>query len=224
MLLTVIIINYSIIILRFEWKIGKFEYTQTFKHYKILIMASKKERKHDLKDIKNYCRTKIFPKRMAGKGIKANFRWTAKCFSIKNGQLYYKESRRVIADKDRQVDIIHDIHEGLGDTSHSKAMSAHFGRTPTYEKLAARFFWYGIYNDVTDYIKKCDRCQRQNSFPPKVKSEMHIVPVSPHVMKQVALDLCLLPRWMAIAILLSPLIISPNGLRQIQSEIRQLWR
>ena len=156
-------------------------------------MASKKERKHDLKDIKNYCRTKIFPKRLAGKGKKANFRWTTKCFSIKNGQSYYKESRLVITDKDRQLDIIHDIHEGLGDTSHSKAMSAHFGRTPTYEKLAARFFWYGIYNDVTDNIKKCDRCQRQSSLPPKVKNEMHSVPVSPHIMKQVALDLCLLP-------------------------------
>ena len=39
-------------------------------------------------------------------------------------------------------------------------MSAHLGRTPTYEEIAARFFWYGIYNDVADYIQKRDRCQR----------------------------------------------------------------
>ena len=95
-------------------------------------MASKKERNHyDLKEIENYCRTKTFPKRLAGKGEKANFRRTAKQCSIKNGQLYYKESRLIIADKDRQVDIIHDIPEGSGDTSHSKAMSAHLGRTIT---------------------------------------------------------------------------------------------
>ena len=63
-------------------------------------------------------------------------------------QLYYKESRLVIADKDGQVDIIHDIREGLGDTSHSKATSALLGRTPTCEKIAACFFCYGIYRDV----------------------------------------------------------------------------
>ena len=50
-----------------------------------------------------------------------------------------------IADKDRQVDIISDINEVSDDTSHSKAMSAaHLERTSAYEKIAARFFWYGI--------------------------------------------------------------------------------
>ena len=34
-----------------------------------------------------------------------------KQFSIKNGQLYYKESRLVIASKDRHVGIIHDIQK-----------------------------------------------------------------------------------------------------------------
>ena len=38
-------------------------------------MASKKERNHhDLKEIENYCRIKIFPKKLAGKEEKANFR------------------------------------------------------------------------------------------------------------------------------------------------------
>ena len=62
-------------------------------------------------------------------------------------------------------------------------MSAHLGRTPTYEKIAARFFSYRIYN-VTDYIQKCDRCQRQSSLTPSLKNEMDSVPVSPHVKKQ----------------------------------------
>ena len=39
-------INYSIIILYFKWKIGKFENVRIFKHYKILIVSSKKERNH----------------------------------------------------------------------------------------------------------------------------------------------------------------------------------
>ena len=51
----------------------------------------------------------------------------------------------------------------------------------------------------------------------------HSVPVSSHVMKQVGLDLCSLSwRWMGTTILLSLLIISLNGQRPKQSEMRQL--
>ena len=114
-------------------------------------MANKKERnQYDLKEIENYFRTKNFPKRLAGKEEKANLRRTANQFSIKSGLLYYKENRLVIANKECQFDIIYDIHKGSGDTSHSKAMSAHLGRTSKYEKITAHFFWYRIYNDVTD--------------------------------------------------------------------------
>ena len=59
----------------------------------------------------------MFPRKLAGKGKKANLRRIAKRFSIAN--------------KDRQVDIIHDIQEGSGDINHSNAMSDHLGRTTT---------------------------------------------------------------------------------------------
>ena len=61
-------INCRTIILCFEWKIGKFGNVRIFIHFKTLIMASKKERNHyDLKEIENYCITKIFSKRLARK-------------------------------------------------------------------------------------------------------------------------------------------------------------
>ena len=86
-------------------------------------MANKKERnQYDLKEIENYFRTKTFPKRLVGKEEKANLRRTAKQFSIKSGQLYYKENKLFIANKECQFDIIYDIHKGSGDASHSKAM------------------------------------------------------------------------------------------------------
>ena len=69
-------------------------------------------------------------------------------------------------------------------------MSAHLGRTATYKKIATGFFWYGIHNDVADYMQKCDSCQRQSRLPLNVKNKMHGVPFSPHVMKQVGLDFC----------------------------------
>ena len=41
-------------------------------------------------------------------------------------------------------------------------------------------------------MQKGDRCQRQSSLVPSVKNEMQSAPVSPHVTKQVGLDLCYL--------------------------------
>ena len=53
-------INYSIIILCFEWKSGKFENVRIFKHYKILIVSSKKEGNHyDLNEMENMKNAKI---------------------------------------------------------------------------------------------------------------------------------------------------------------------
>ena len=53
-------INYSTILLCSEWKIGKFKNVRIFKHYKTLIMSSKKERNHyDLKEIEKIKNVKI---------------------------------------------------------------------------------------------------------------------------------------------------------------------
>ena len=68
-------------------------------------------------------------------------------------------------------------------------MLTYLGRTPTDEKIAPQYFWYGIYNNVANYIQKCERCQRQHSLPPNVKSEIYSIEVSPHVMIQDDLDL-----------------------------------
>ena len=46
-------------------------------------------------DIAKYLREKIFPNNVKDKGKKSNFRKACKEFSIVNGQLMYKESRRV---------------------------------------------------------------------------------------------------------------------------------
>ena len=100
-------------------------------------------------------------------------------------------------------------------------MSVNLGRTTTYIKVAPLLFWYGIYNDVSDYIQKYDRCQRQNSLPPNIKNEMHSVSASLHLKKLVGLDICSLSlslRSIATAILLSAMIISLNGWKPIQSE------
>ena len=137
---------------------------------------------------------------------------------MEDGQLFYK--KKSISDKDRQRNIIHNIHEGSGDFSHSKAMSAHLERNPTYEKISARFFWYGIYDEISDYVQKWDGCQKQRSLPPNVKNELHSVPVSPNVTKQVGVDLRSLPEVDGYCHFII-CIDNFSGQRQNPSKIRQ---
>ena len=54
---------------------------------------------------------------------KSNFRRACQNVSIENGEFVYKKKRLVIIKKRRQQEIIKDIHEGIGTTSHSKAMA-----------------------------------------------------------------------------------------------------
>ena len=59
---------------------------------------------------------------------------------MEDGQLFYKKKRVDLLFWTRIDNEIHNIHEGSGDSSYSKAMSAHLVRNPTYEKISARFF------------------------------------------------------------------------------------
>ena len=58
--------------------------------------------------VEEFVRRKIYPKEIAkDKGKKANFRRTCKNFSIKDGELFYKESRKVISDEQQKIEIAH---------------------------------------------------------------------------------------------------------------------
>ena len=58
----------------------------------------------NLKVVEEFLRRKIYPKEIAkDKGKKANFRRTCKNFSIKDGELFYKKSRKVILMNSRKL-------------------------------------------------------------------------------------------------------------------------
>lgn len=43
---------------------------------------------------------------------------------------------------------------------HDVDMSAHPGITKTYRDIARRFWWNGLYEDIRNYVKSCELCQR----------------------------------------------------------------
>ena len=158
---------------------------------------AKKSKNHvDLILVENYLRHQKFPDGISTKGDKANFRRACKKFSVANGQLMYNGKILVVTDKQRRIDIIHDVHQGLGNNVKAVAVSSHLGRTFTYQKASSHFYWYTIVNDVTDYIKGCDNCQKHLSMLKNVKEELKNIAVPSEVMKQgdsLRADICCLP-------------------------------
>src|SRR5438874_2594431 len=44
---------------------------------------------------------------------------------------------------------------------HNHEMGGHFGIDATYNKIAERYYWKGMYEDTKEYVKLCDNCQRR---------------------------------------------------------------
>ena len=85
----------------------------------------------ELKSVEEFLRNKTYPKgNLKDKGKKANFRKECENFRIVNGDLMYKEKRRVV-------------------------FEAYRGRESTYQKISKRFFWHGIIEVCT--LSEVDR-------------------------------------------------------------------
>ena len=66
----------------------------------------------------------------------------------------------------------------------------HLGRDKTYHKIAECFYWKLLWNDVKEYVRTCEVCQRTNDAKfVKEAASLHPVPVKPKVWRQVRLIL-----------------------------------
>jgi hypothetical protein len=76
----------------------------------------------------------------------------------KNGKLYWKNKKgkelRIL--KEDEIDSVIFI-------THNHETGGHLGTEAVYGKIAERFYWKGMYNDVREYIKRCDTCQRRGN-------------------------------------------------------------
>ena len=117
------------------------------------------------------------------------------------------------------MEIIRDVHWGIGDSEHSKAMASHRGKNTTYDKIVQRSFWHNIVADINEYVKSCKQCQKQGDLKsPKV--ELKSIPVPSSVMKQVTS--VTFQRSMGIVMSSSWLTIFQNGRKRNRPRTNQL--
>lgn len=78
------------------------------------------------------------------------------------------------ADKDGQVKIVlpHALRERIITDIHGDPLEgAHLGVTKTYEKVARRYIWNGMRDDVSSIVRSCGKCMARKSPPTKLTTE-----------------------------------------------------
>ncbi|XP_071842970.1 uncharacterized protein [Apostichopus japonicus] len=88
--------------------------------------------------------------------------------------------RAVITGEVAKTHKIQSLHEGFG--------GGHFGRDKTLEKVTSRYYWRGLANDVLEYVKQCEACQKSNNTFDKKVAKLHPIPVT-SVWHQVGVDM-----------------------------------
>ena len=67
-------------------------------------------------------------------------------------------------------------------------LGGHFGRDKTINKICSRFYWgRNMCQEISDFIKACERCQRNSDRSLKPQTALHPIPVPNEVWQQVML-------------------------------------
>jgi hypothetical protein len=80
--------------------------------------------------------------------------WT---FLVRDGHLFKRSRkrgippRRVFGLPEQRLEIIRELHHENG----------HRAKQSTYEHIARRYQWKGMYDDVVKYVQSCEECQRR---------------------------------------------------------------
>eukprot|EP00731_Ephydatia_muelleri_P031300 Em0022g814a len=119
------------------------------------------------------------------KNEKDCIRRRAKNFIVKEGLLFHRDKHnkeyRVVTKKEKMkvLDGCHSAELGGG----------HFGRDKTLLKISERFYWIGMVNDVKEYCKTCEKCQKANGKFDKFSAELHPIPVKDEEWHTIGVDL-----------------------------------
>ncbi|MCP3890134.1 MAG: transposase family protein, partial [Desulfobulbaceae bacterium] len=78
----------------------------------------------------------------------------------------------------------HRLLKGL----HDNVCAGHFGWTRTQARVSAKYYWYGYQQDVEDWCRRCEKCQRRRTPKKPGRTRMKSSKVG-HRNQKVALDL-----------------------------------
>ena len=93
----------------------------------------------------------------------------SKYFAIKNNYLYKKTNEKFI-----RVIRSHEM-EAVLYMMHNDPTAGHFAVDIMFDKIKERYYWPQMYENIREYVRSCDSCQRRGK--PKKHEELHPIPV-----------------------------------------------
>ncbi|XP_051153378.1 uncharacterized protein LOC127287824 [Leptopilina boulardi] len=81
-----------------------------------------------------------------------------------------------------------EIREDIIKEYHNSKIGGHKGVTKTYRRIREKFFWPGIKDQVTEFVRKCPTCQEQKLVRVRTREPMLITDTPLDVFDKVSLD------------------------------------
>src|SRR4051812_42873164 len=97
-----------------------------------------------------------------------------KFFEVKNNTLYKKDRRRKTRNQLLKVIQPYEI-EPILYLHHNHPTGAHLGVDKEFEKIRNQYYWPQMFENIKDYIRSCDRCQRRGKY--RTPGPLHPIPV-----------------------------------------------
>jgi len=69
------------------------------------------------------------------------------------------------------------IREHILFVSHSTPLADHPGVTKTFELVTRYFWWQSLHADVTDFVARCEACQKAKSHTQKPPGLLQSLPI-----------------------------------------------
>jgi len=93
-------------------------------------------------------------------------------FVIKNNYLYRKDKRK----PGNLLRVIRNFEmEAVLYMMHNSPTAGHFSVDIMFEKIRSRYFWPQMYENIREYVKSCDACQRRGKS--RTQQTLHPIPV-----------------------------------------------
>ncbi len=112
--------------------------------------------------IKNYLLNNKIPSTLDSKQQK-QLQSQSKFFEVKNNQLYKKDRRGKTRNQLLRVIQKHEI-EAILYLMHNHPTGAHLGIDKVFEKIRDQYYWPQIFENIKDYIRSYDQCQKQRKY------------------------------------------------------------
>merc|ERR1711893_365423 len=110
-------------------------------------------------------------------------------YAVKNDILVRVQGDKKSQDAHSKVVVPSKYREEVTRLAHESIMSGHQAKARTYDKVASQFYWPNMYNDVGEYVRTCDICQRTTQKGRVTEVPLGKVPLIEEPFQRVAMDL-----------------------------------